>query len=145
VRTPRTDPSRRPELSLADRERLARRYPGPRIPRPVLVAVVAVVAAVGLAWLLWTASVQSRPVVSASVAAFTVVSDSRIDATVTVDRPDPSVPVVCRVSAQAPDFQPVGEVNLRVEPSQYAVVDVPVSITTLRRATTATVRECSPS
>ena len=111
----------------------------------MLVSVVAVVAVVGLGWLLWTASVQSRPAVSANVAAFTVVSDTRIDATVTVDRPDPSLPVVCRISAQATDFQPVGEINLRVEQSAYQVVDVPVSITTVRRATTATVRECSPT
>lgn len=139
-----TDPTTRPGLSAAERERLARRYPKPLLPRPLLVGVIAVVAAVALAWLIWAALAWSSPVVSGQVPAFTVVSDTRIDVTVTVDRPDPSVPVVCRISAQAADFQPVGEVNLPVEASEHRLVDVKVSITTLRRATTAVVRNCSP-
>jgi hypothetical protein len=143
-RTP-TDPTSRPGLSAADRERLARRYPKPRVARPVLIGIVAVVAAGSLGWLIWAGLVHANPTVSARVPAFTVVSDTRIDVTVTVDRPDPSIPVVCRISAQATDFQPVGEVNLRVEASAARVVDVDVSITTLRRATTAVVRECSPT
>jgi hypothetical protein len=143
-RTP-TDPTTRPGLSAADRERLARRYPKPRVPRPLLIGVVAVVAAVSLGWLIWAGLVHSNPTVSARVPSYTVVSDTRIDVTVTVDRPDPSIAVVCRISAQATDFQPVGEVNLPVEPSADRVVDVEVSITTLRRATTAVVRECSPA
>lgn len=141
---PRGD-STRPELSIADRERLARRYPAPRLPRPALIAIVAVVAAASLTWLIWTGLIHARPVVSANVAAYTVVSDRRIDATVTIDRTDPSVPVVCRVSAQAEDFQPVGELNLPVEATTDRLVNVDVSITTLRRATTAVIRECSPA
>jgi hypothetical protein len=143
MRQSRSEHTLRPDLSPADRERLARRYPKPRIPRPVLIGIVAGVAAVSLAWLIWAALVHSRPAVSARVATYTVVSDTRIDATVTVDRPDPSVEVVCRVSAQAADFQPVGELNLAVEASAEKVVNLDVSITTLRRATTAVVRECS--
>ncbi len=137
--------AQRAGLSEADRERLARRYPAPRLPRAALIGVVAVVAAGALGWLVWTGLVHARPVVSANVAAYTVVSDRRIDATVTVDRTDPSVPVVCRVSAQAEDFQPVGEVNLPVEATAERVVNVRVSLTTLRRATTAVIRECSPA
>jgi hypothetical protein len=144
VRQPRFDPAARRDLSPADRERLARRYPAPRIPRPLLIALVAVIAAAAVTWLVRTALVHSQPVVAAKVAAYTVVSDTRIDATVTVDRPDPSVAVICRVSAQAADFQPVGEVNLPVAATADRVVNVEVSITTLRRATTAVIRECSP-
>lgn len=135
----------RPELTAADRERLARRYPAPRVPRPLLIGIVAVLATASLSWLVWTALVHAQPVVSANVAAYTVVSDRRIDATVTIDRTDPSVPVVCRVSAQAEDFQPVGELNLSVEATTERVVNVGISITTLRRATTAVIRECSPA
>jgi hypothetical protein len=134
-----------PELTAADRERLARRYPAPRVPRPVLIGIVVVVAVASLSWLIWTALVHAQPVVSANVATYTVVSDRRIDATVTIDRTDPSVPVVCRVSAQAEDFQPVGELNLPVEATADRVVNVRISITTLRRATTAVIRECSPA
>ena len=145
MRVTRSDSAARPEPSAADRERLARRYPGPRLPRPVLIAIIAVVAVGSLSWLIWTALVHAEPVVSAKVAAYTVVSDSRIDATVIVDRPDPSIPVVCRVSAQAEDFQPVGEVNLPVEATAEGVVNTSISITTVRRATTAVIRECSPA
>ena len=134
-----------PGLTTADRERLARRYPAPLLPRPALIGIVAVVAAASLGWLIWAALVHAQPVVSANVAAYTVVSDRRIDATVTIDRTDPSVPVVCRVSAQAEDFQPVGELNLPVEATTERVVNVGISITTLRRATTAVIRECSPA
>lgn len=144
MRPTRSDSAARPELNATDRERLARRYPAPRLPRALLIAVVAVVAAGSLSWLIWTALVHAEPVVSAKVAAYTVVSDSRIDATVIIDRPDPSIPVVCRVSAQAEDFQPVGEVNLPVEATAEGVVNTTISITTVRRATTAVIRECSP-
>lgn len=140
-----SDPAARPELSDADRRRLARRYPPPRVPRPLLIGVVGLLVVVSMSWLVRTALVQSRPVVSAQVSAFTVVSDTRIDATVTVDRRDPSVPVVCRVSAQAVDFQPVGELNLSFEATRDRVVNKTVPITTLRRATTAVIRECSPA
>jgi hypothetical protein len=109
-----------------------------------VVVIVGLVATVGLGWLIWAGLVHANPAVSARVSTYQVVSDSRIDATVTVDRPDPSVPVVCRISAQAADFQPVGELNLPVEASSARVVDVDISITTLRRATTAVVRECTP-
>ena len=145
MRVTRSDSAARPEPSAADRERLARRYPGPRLPRPVLIAIIAVVSVGSLSWLIWTALVHAEPVVSAKVAAYTVVSDSRIDATVIIDRPDPSIPVVCRVSAQAEDFQPVGEVNLPVEATAEGVVNTTISITTVRRATTAVIRECSPA
>ena len=144
VHTPRTDPRTRPELSPADRERLARRYPKPRLPRPALIAVVAIVAAISLGWLIWAATVHSHPTVSARVMTYTVVSGTRVDATVTVDRPDPSVAVVCRILAQAEDFQPVGEVNLPVEATADRVVNIGVTIKTVRKATTAVVRECSP-
>ena len=123
MRTTRSDSAARPEPSAADRERLARRYPAPRLPRPVLIAIVAVVAVGSLSWLIWTALVHAEPVVSAKVAAYTVVSDSRIDATVIIDRP----------------------VNLPVEATPEGVVNTTISITTVRRATTAVIRGCSPA
>lgn len=145
MRDRRAQTTSRPDLSPADQQRLAARYPRPRLPRGALVGIVAAVAAVFLGWLIWAATVHANPVVSAQVPAYRVVSDSRIDVTVTIDRPDPSVKVICRISAQAEDFQPVGEVNLPVEATADRVVNAKVSITTLRRATTAVVRECSPA
>ena len=123
-------------------ERLRRRYPPPRLPRPVLVALVAVGAAVGMAWLIWAALVHANPAVSADVSSFEVVSDTRMKVTMTVQRSDPSAPVTCRVIAQATDFQPVAEREVPVEASQAELVDVTLELTTLRRATSASVSGC---
>ncbi len=145
VNQPRSSPTARPQLSAADRERLARRYPKPRVPRPLLIAVVAVITALSLTWLVLTALYHAEPVVSAQVPGYTVVSDTKITVTITVDRPDPSIPVACRVSAKAVDFQPVGELIVPCQATDDEVVNQTVTITTVRRATTAVVNECSPT
>ena len=130
-----------PDIDVA--ERLRRRYPRSRLPRIVVVAVVTVCAAAGLAWLVWAALVFSRPAVAAQVSAFRVVSDSVIEVTVTVDRRDPARPVACRLVAQARDFQPVAEQRLEIGPARERLVDTRVRLTTLRRATSATVKDCA--
>ena len=45
-------------------ERLRLRYPPPRVPRPVVVALVAAGAAVGLGWLIWAALFHATPAVA---------------------------------------------------------------------------------
>ena len=77
-------------------ERLRRRYPKPRVPRPVKVALIGVGVVIAMSWLIWAALVHSRPAVAGQVAAYTVTSDTAISVTITVDRRDPSVPVTCR-------------------------------------------------
>jgi Domain of unknown function (DUF4307) len=129
-------------LSAADAERIRLRYPRALIPRPVLVALIGLILLVGGTWLLWVASVRANPPVSARISAYTVQSDTRVTATLTVDRADPTRPVACRVMAQATDFQPVGEEVVEVRGTADQVVNVRVDLTTLRRATTAVVREC---
>ena len=90
-------------------ERLRRRYPKSRIPRPLLVGLISVGVVLGLTWLVWTALLHSRPAVAAHVQSFRIDSDTSVSVTLTVERPDPSVPATCRVLAQAADYQPVGE------------------------------------
>ena len=141
----RNGPAPRPQLSAADRERLARRYPKPRLPRPLLIAIVAVIALLSLTWLIRTALHHAEPVVSAQVPGYTVLSNTKIKVTVTVDRPNPSIPVTCRVSARAVDFQPVGELNVPFGPTADKVVNQTVTIKTVRRATTAVVTDCTPT
>lgn len=126
-------------------ERLRRRYPPALLPRPVLVGLVAVLVVGALGWLVWTASVRSNPPVSGQVASFRIVSDTQIDLTLTVDRPDPSVPVVCTVIAQASNFERVAELPVEVGASEHRVVDVPVSMKTFRRATSASLDHCAPA
>ena len=122
--------------------RLARRYPPPRVPRRVVVGMVAAGTALGLAWLVWAALAHATPAVSAQVSAFDVVSDTTIAVTVTVQREDPAVPAICRVIAQAPDFQPVAEQEVPVPASDIPLADIDLELTTLRRATSASVSGC---
>jgi len=123
-------------------ERLRRRYPPPRLSRPVLVALVAAGTAVGLGWLVWAALLHATPAVSAQVSAFRVTSDTSIEVTMTVQRSDPAVPATCRVIAQSTDFQPVAEKEVAVQPGTVKLADIELTLTTLRRATSASVTGC---
>jgi Domain of unknown function (DUF4307) len=124
-------------------ERLRRRYPKPRVSHPLLVGLISVGVALALTWLVWTALLHSRPVVAAEVVTFRIDSDTSVAATISVERRDPSLPVTCRVLAQAADFQPVGEQLVPVAASSDNVVNASVALTTLRRATAVVVRGCT--
>ena len=124
-------------------ERLRRRYPPPRVPRPALVVAIGIGAAVALGWLIWAALFHSQPAVTARVSAYSVVSDTAIDVTLTVDRRDPAQPVTCRVLAQAADLSNVGEQQVAVGAATAQVVDLKLTLVTLRRATVATVQGCT--
>lgn len=115
------------------------------MPRAVKIAFVAVGVAIAMTWLIWAATVQSTPAVSAQVAAWTVTSNTSISITFTVDRRDPSRPVSCRVIAQSADFQTVGEQQMPVGATEAKVVNVDTDLTTLRRATSASVKGCTLS
>jgi len=105
---------------------------------------VAALATVFLGWLLWTATVRATPPVSGQVTAYEVLSDREIAVTLTVDRPDPSREAVCHVVAQAADFHEVGAIDrVQIPAQEQRVVDVTLTLQTLRRATTALVKSCS--
>ena len=124
-------------------ERLRRRYPKPRMPRPLLVGLISVAVVLALTWLVWTALRYSQPAVAAQVQAFDITSDTSVAVTISVQRPEPSVPVTCRVLAQAADFQPVGEQQVSVAPSTRQLVDVSLVLTTLRRRTALVIKGCA--
>lgn len=130
------------ESAAAIAERLRQRYPRPRLPRPVRVGIVALVATAGLGWLIWAAAIQSNPAVGAQVSGYQVLSDDRIAVTVIVDRPDPSRAATCRVFAQAADFSTVAEQTITVPSGTAALTSVNLELKTLRRATTADVKDC---
>jgi hypothetical protein len=113
------------------------------MPRPLLVGLIGVGVVLALTWLVWTALLHSRPTAAAQMTAFRIVSDTSVSVTIAVQRRDPSVPVTCRVLAQAADFQPVGEQEVPVAASSSRVVDVNVVLTTLRRATAVVVKGCT--
>jgi hypothetical protein len=124
-------------------ERLRRRYPTSRLPRPIVIVGVGVVAAVGLGWLIWAGLVYATPQVGAQVASYVVKDDRSISVVLTVERRDPSIPATCRVVAQASDFETVGEVEVTVPPGQHTLINIDQTIVTLRRATTAVAKGCT--
>ena len=124
-------------------ERLRRRYPKPRMARPLLVGLISVGVVLALTWLVWTALRYSQPVAAAEVQAFQITSDTSVSVTISVQRPDPSVPVTCRVLAQAADFQPIGEQQVPVTASTRQIVDVNLVLTTVRRATAVVIKGCA--
>ena len=113
------------------------------MPRPLLVVTIGIGVAVALSWLIWAALFHSRPAVASQVSAYSVVSDTAIDLTLTVDRRDPAQPVTCQVVAQAADFSTVGEQQVPVAAAAARVVDLKLTLVTLRRAVTATVKGCT--
>jgi hypothetical protein len=123
-------------------ERLRQRYPRSRVPRPLLVGLIALGSLIALGWLVWAAYAHSHPVVDAQVVAYTVKDDHSIAVTVAVERRDPARPAICRVVAQATDFQIVGEQQLRVPAGSYSLTNLDVTLVTLRRATTAVTKGC---
>ena len=124
-------------------ERLARRYPPPLVRRRTKIVITAVATLVALSWLVWAALLHAEPAVAGQVASYDVVSDTAIDVVITVQRSDPSKPATCRLLAQSTDFQPVAESPVPIPASTAEVVDLKVTLTTLRRATSATVRSCT--
>jgi hypothetical protein len=124
-------------------ERLRRRYPKPRMPRPLLVGLISVSVVLALTWLVGTALRHAQPVAAAHVQAYQVTSDTAVSVTISVQRRDPAVPVTCRVLAQAADFQPVGEQQVPIAASPHRIVDVNVVLTTLRRAAAVVIKGCT--
>ena len=124
-------------------ERLRRRYPKPRMPRPLLVGLIGVGVVLALTWLVWIALLHSRPAVAAQVVTFRIDSDTSVSATISVERRDPSLPATCRMLAQAADYQPVGEQQVPVAASANRVVEADLMFATLRRAAVVVVKGCT--
>jgi hypothetical protein len=124
-------------------ERLSRRYPKPRMPRPLLVALISVAVVLALTWLIWTALRHSQPAAAAHVQSYQITSDTSVSVTISVQRQDPTVPVICWVLAQAADFQPVGEQQVPIAASSHQIVNVNLVLTTLRRATAVEIKGCT--
>ena len=132
----RTDPAATARAAMPERYGRPRR--GPRL---LLVAASALVAVLGLVWLVWAATSHSTPDVSAGVSGYEVVSDSRTDVTLEVQRRVTGA-VRCAVYAQAEDKAIVGEREVRLASAGPGTVTTTIGIATERRATTAGLREC---
>ncbi|MFV0451750.1 MAG: DUF4307 domain-containing protein [Propioniciclava sp.] len=128
--------------SPSDAERIAQRYPRSRAPGWLWLVGVAIVLAIGVPWLLWAALQGANPAISAKLVTFTVTSDTTVDVLITVQRPDPSVPGVCTLRAQAVGTDTVGQLDVVVEPGPDELTDHEVTIRTFKPATSASVIGC---
>ncbi|WP_168207608.1 DUF4307 domain-containing protein [Microlunatus elymi] len=118
------------------------RYPRRRTPKILIVVAVAVVAIGGIGWLVWAALAHAEPAVSGEVHVWKIESDQKVSYTLTVQRRDPSVPVACRVIAQAKNFETVGEKTVSLGASTAKLVDVQDTMRTLREATSVSSSRC---
>lgn len=125
-----------------DAERIARRHPPPTLPPRTWVAVAAFLVTIGTPWLLWAALHGANPAIAAELVSYEVRSDTEVGVRVTIERPDPSVPGVCRVRAQAVGTETVGELDLIVAAGTERLATLDRTIRTFRRATSAAVVSC---
>jgi hypothetical protein len=121
--------------------RLARRYPTPARHRWWIPLAVGLAIA-GLVWLVVAGGHWATGVVTGRVDAFTVRSDTLIDVTVTIDRPDPSKGAQCLLYAQAVTYDRVGELGVDVPAGGEGLTQLQVPLKTFKRATTAVIESC---
>ena len=118
-----------PDHSLTDeaRERIANRYPSPR--RAPWVVLIIVLAVILIGWTVWTGLYHA---------------DSRVDVTIKLHRPDPSVAGSCTLVATGADHVRVGETTVTFPASSSQDETIRASVKTFSRAVTADLEKCGP-
>lgn len=124
-----------------DAARIASRYPRRRQRRQWVVVAI-VLAVVGTVWLVWAGSYGATGTVTGRVDAFDVRSDTVIDVTVTIDRPDPTRGAECLLYAQAVSYDRVGEITVGVPAGGAGLTTLEIPLRTFKRATTAALENC---
>jgi len=131
-------------ITEADRERIRQRYPRKRL-SPALMVVLAVVVLTMIGYVIWVAAHRANPAVTGRIDTFQVVGDNELKATLTVDRPDPSVAVKCFLIVQAVSYDRVGERWAEVPGGTARLTTVDVSVRTFKRGTAISVDSCRPA
>jgi hypothetical protein len=127
---------------FATSDLMAQRYgrrPARRRWPAVAAGGILVVALLG--WLAWSAWVQGTRSISAQVVSFDVVSEHRIDVTVTVSLPSGRA-AQCTIQAQAEDHTVVGEEVVAVAAGTSPDTPIDARIRTDREATSASIADC---
>ncbi|MDN5725703.1 MAG: DUF4307 domain-containing protein [Propionibacteriales bacterium] len=122
--------------------RLARRYPPPRTPRKVTIGLIALGATLALAMVIWLGVDNASKPVEGRINTWTITSNTSAEFTLTVDRVDPARPAMCRVIAQADNFERVGELAVQVPPGDDRLTEVADQLKTFRRATSVSLDRC---
>jgi hypothetical protein len=129
--------------SISDAERIRRRYPPTTMGWPLKIVLGALVAG-ALAWTVWTAASKADPPVLGRIDSFVITSDTDVTGRMSVQRPDPSLPVRCLVVVQAATFDRVGEKDVVVPAGGERLTKLEVTVRTFKRGTSMTVESCSP-
>ena len=116
------------------------RYPQRR--RRLWIPAALVLAVIGGGWLAWAGWYGATGTVTARVDAFTVLSDTRIEVTVTVERPSPDSVAACQLFAQAVTYERVAELPVTVPAGGTRLTTSTYTLNTIRRATAADVERC---
>ena len=130
-------------ITEADRERIRRRYPPQRL-SPAVLGVLAVVVVMLIGYVIWVAVHRASPPVTGRIDTFQVVSDTEMKASLTVDRPDPSVAVKCFLIVQAVGYDRVGERWIEVPAGTEKLTTVDAAVRTFKRGTAISVESCGP-
>ena len=129
-------------MSNSDADRIARRYPRSTAPRWLWIPIACVLGAVLLIWTIWAGVKGANPPVAARIVSFNVVSDTQIDALITVQRTDVNSTVECTATAQAVTYETVGQLPFTWQPTGKELQTEWVSIRTFKRPVTAQVGQC---
>lgn len=82
--------------------------------------------------------------IRASLHGYQAVSDSRVDVTIKLHRPDPSVAGSCTLVATGADHVRVGETTVTFPASSSQDETIRASVKTFSRAVTADLEKCGP-
>lgn len=130
------------ELSPADAERIAQRYPRSKRRWPLIVVPLAALLVI---WTTWAGLNHANTGITGELQGYVVVSDSQVDVTINIYRPTPSKPATCLVIAQALSGQVVGQVELDVPASTERNIQVKTTVRTVDEAITAVLQGCTLS
>ena len=126
-----------------DAARIAARYPTHQGRRSGWIVLAVVLGALLVAWLVWAGTHYANPAVDAQMQGFQVRGETQVEATIKVQRPDPSKQVTCTLLADDEKHRRVGEIVTTVPPASVEIVEHTVTITTLNRATVVTIDGCT--
>lgn len=130
-------------LVTTDEARIQARYPK-RSPIDYVLGIgagLALLAAVAI--VLLSGLKQANPPVAAMVRGFEVVSPTRLDVELVVQRRDPADPVTCDLYAQAESYETVAEATIEIPPGTDVLTSVDVTMATIKEATAVSIKDCS--